>query len=939
MADVSVEFGAKDTGLEQTLKTIQDQLVELDGELKSGTLSFDEINKKMREAAQAEKLHASLGGTKEKLDELGLSFRQTKPSVEEFKDTQKSVSVETEKTATSFKTMAGEMFELRAALENGNLSADEFDKTLRRLNKLEDIKQKMEDFKNSTASAGVAMSQAAPRADELGQRTENAGNKADSAAGIFDSSFAKISAAFTVGNIAAQAFEKIIQTAFDIARAAAQGFSDALDLGGRLNELSVRTGEAAGKLLVLETAFRNSGVSSEQVGVSINKLQKFMSDASAGGERQAGVMDKLGITMADLEGKTPTEQMQIFADKLTAIKDPTDRAATASAIFGDELGGKLLPVLTDFSGNLEDARTKVGSLEQVMDENAATFDAAGETIDAVKGKMAAFAAGIMSETLPALGDLGKAMQGVDAAGLGQQIGQQLNPALTAAADAAKIVTILFDRMGEATAGVTSEITKTQEGSNFLALALVALQNQLNPAIGASNQFKAVLKLMGEESVSATDAQKNTASAIKATGEAAVEAKPKLDALPGAGEELNLEFQNLPQSIETAQGSLLDFNSSLDDSAASTNGIAEGTVAVKDDFSEISSLTAQLPSQNDAFTQSILGTNEQLNLQPGIYAEVFQGISEAQAKEEERRVAVEQAANKLQASVELQIQLNEAIASGNVEEQARVQKLIDAEAAQKRIKELTDQYIASGLGKDEAAQLATNLVNSQIAADSVKKNVEGAKIELNNASESAKTVQQVIDEINQAEMDAPVKGLKERTAEAREKLGDMKDFIGEDLSRMSLSSIVEKLGLDTPALSSSEDQLKEIEQFLTDLGNEDPANVTPEVDVPGSKDNIDQIKEALKETEGTDATPQIDQESVKNQASTARDTIKKDLEQLKAEVTVKPKLDKEALKEEVDMAFVSSKGTQHLSNIDKLVETIKGFVEKIEGKLPMQALAY
>jgi hypothetical protein len=939
MADVSVEFGAKDTGLENTLKTIQDQLVELDGELKSGTLSFDEINKKMREVAQAEKLHASLGGTKEKLDELGLSFRQTKPSVEEFKDTQKSVSAETEKTATSFKTMAGEMFELRAALENGNLSADEFDKTLRRLNKLEDIKQKMEDFKNSTASAGMAMSQAAPKADELGQRTENAGNKADGAAGIFESSFAKISAAFTVGNIAAQAFEKIIQTTFDIARAAAQGFSDALDLGGRLNELSVRTGEAAGKLLVLETAFKNSGISADQVGVAINKLQNFMADATAGGEKQTSAMNNLGISMSELNGKTPTQQMQVFAEKISAIKDPTDRAAAASEIFGDKLGGKLLPVLTDFSGNLDDARTKVGSLEQVMDENAATFDAAGETIDAVKGKMAAFAAGIMSETLPALGDLGRAMQGVDAAGLGQQIGQQLNPALTAAADAAKIVTILFDRMGEATAGVTSEITKTQEGSNFLALALVALQNQLNPAIGASNQFKAVLKLMGEESVSATNAQKDTASAIQATGEAAVEAKPKLDALPVAGEKLNLEFENLPKTIESTFPLIGEFKAGLDDAAPSVTAIGAETGVVKGDFSEISSLTAQLPAQNDAFTQSIVGTNEQLSLQPGIHAEIFQKLSEAQIKEEERRLALEQSANKLQASVELQIQLNEAIASGNVEEQARVQKLIDAEAAQKRIQTLTDQYIASGLGKDEAAQLATNLVNSQIAADNVKKNVEGAKIELNNASESAKTVQQIIDEINQTEMDAPVKGLKERTAEAREKLGDMRDFIGEDLSNMSLSSIVEKLGLDTPALASSEDQLKEIEQFLTDLGNEDPANVTPEVDVPGSKDNIEQIKEALKETEGTDATPQIDQEKVKEQASAARKNVEDDLKKVEATVTVKPKLDKEALQDEVDMAFASSKGTEHLSNIDKLVETIKGFVEKIEGKLPMQALAY
>jgi hypothetical protein len=82
MADVSVEFGAKDTGLESTLKTIEKQLVALDAELKAGSLSFDEIKNKMREAAQAQKLHQTLGGTNDRIRALGLSAASAAPQVD-----------------------------------------------------------------------------------------------------------------------------------------------------------------------------------------------------------------------------------------------------------------------------------------------------------------------------------------------------------------------------------------------------------------------------------------------------------------------------------------------------------------------------------------------------------------------------------------------------------------------------------------------------------------------------------------------------------------------------------------------------------------------------------------------------------------------------------------------------------------------------------------
>ena len=54
----------------------------------------------------------------------------------------------------------------------------------------------------------------------------------------------------------------------------AQGIKGAADMGGQLSDLSARTGIAAGKLAILQRAFEDNGVSGDQVGTVINKLQK-----------------------------------------------------------------------------------------------------------------------------------------------------------------------------------------------------------------------------------------------------------------------------------------------------------------------------------------------------------------------------------------------------------------------------------------------------------------------------------------------------------------------------------------------------------------------------------------------------------------------------------------------------------------------------------------
>jgi hypothetical protein len=250
---------------------------------------------------------------------------------------------------------------------------------------------------------------------ELGS-TQAAANNASKG---FDMSFGKIGLAAGVAGVAVKAGMMAVEAATAAASAVVAGFGQAIDLGGQLTDLSARTGESAGSLLVLQRAFENTGVGAEKVGPSLNKLQKFMAEAAAGGAEQSATLNALGLSMTDLAGKTPTQQMEVLAKKIAGISDPAERARASMEVFGKS-GGELLPLLNNFSGELDGARGQLGSLPDVMDRSARTFDDFGDGIGALSSKAMEFAAGFLESALPALNTFTAALSGVDAAGWGQK---------------------------------------------------------------------------------------------------------------------------------------------------------------------------------------------------------------------------------------------------------------------------------------------------------------------------------------------------------------------------------------------------------------------------------------------------------------------------------------------------------------------------------------
>jgi hypothetical protein len=786
MADVSVEFGAVDVGLEKTLKKIREEVMTLQTKVKSGELSMEELEQTMRRVGQVESMEKRIKGM------------------------------------------------------------------------------------------GQAADDSTPQIKNLGQQLDNAGDKAQSIGNIFDAEFAKIAGAFTVGNLAAQGFQKVFDIALNAARSVMQGFSDALDLGGRLNELSQRTGEAAGKLLVLETAFKNSGLEAAQVGTVINKLQNFMQDAANGGDKQTSAMRSLGISMSDLAGKTPTQQMQTFADRIAAIEDPTQRAAMASEVFGDKLGGKLLPLFSDFSGNLDDARGKVGSLEQVMDENADTFDAAGETIDAVKGKMAAFAAGLLSQTIPAVKKLGEEMSNVDAAGFGETVGRIFKPVLQGAANDINAITTVTGAL--VSKGRDLGVYLTGSAENFKKTASEA-NNYLHILAGlsGSNPFGLPLKMLA----GATSQFSEATDKLKETGTAAEEAGKKIQ---GAGEKADTAGQSMAESFSLGA----DFKPQIDGLADGWSKVGDEIAGTKPLLEGNFSLADSIAGKTDEQAQSIGGVNEELKTSADLNDLIENKVAATDKKLEDQKAKQSASNEEKQKALALDLQIAEALAGGN-EEQAKALQY------QKDFNGYLKQAQDAGMG-DAAESFATAMAR---AAGSAK----GIKEELSESAKLMKSIEEA------RAKDATDPGGRD-TKRAQDAI-NRGDFAGAERAAGRIARREESLARRA---AEKETAAAEAAKPLAQRMAEGKAAFRERF----AKKDADKPTEA--------AAPK-----------SLKDRLAEGTKNFRDRMAGKDAVDKPGRTGQTDKDAKGGDKSGGKSSLDSMVETIKTLLEKIEPRLPVAAL--
>ena len=215
-----------------------------------------------------------------------------------------------------------------------------------------------------------------------------------------------------------------VAATFAAAAAAAMGMGvgvkKAFSVGAELNALSARTGIAVGDLMVLQQAFENVGMGADDVGPSMNRMQKALSGVNEQGEPTNKTFDQLGLSMAELQGMTPSQQFQKIGDAINGLSSPTERAAAAMAIFGRSGAGML--ALFGNSGAMSDAKDTIGGQAEIMEKNAGVFDRVSTLINSSTKKLQGIFVGMAENIAPVLIPLLDAFNKIDLTSVGEQLG-------------------------------------------------------------------------------------------------------------------------------------------------------------------------------------------------------------------------------------------------------------------------------------------------------------------------------------------------------------------------------------------------------------------------------------------------------------------------------------------------------------------------------------
>ncbi|CAN5495120.1 hypothetical protein BH11PLA2_BH11PLA2_22730 [soil metagenome] len=177
------------------------------------------------------------------------------------------------------------------------------------------------------------------------------------------------------------------------------------DMGSELDDMSARTGVAIETLSELGFAAKMSGADLETLESGIRKMQKFVVEAAGGSREARDVLEKLGLTVADLKGLTPDEMLKAFADALDDIDNPALKAALAMQVFG-KTGTKLLPMLEGGAEGIEKLQAKARELGlTISTEDAKAAAEFGDTLDVLWAVLKRGVFTIGAALVPALRDL------------------------------------------------------------------------------------------------------------------------------------------------------------------------------------------------------------------------------------------------------------------------------------------------------------------------------------------------------------------------------------------------------------------------------------------------------------------------------------------------------------------------------------------------------
>lgn len=178
------------------------------------------------------------------------------------------------------------------------------------------------------------------------------------------------------------------------------------EVGGRLVDMSDRTGIGVEALAELEHAAQMSGTSLDTLEGGLTKMGVKLADAAGGSKTAVAAFDAIGVSVSELAGLSPDQQFERIADGLAGISDPGAKAAATMDIFGKS-GADLLPLMKDGASGIKAFRDEAKKLGRITEEDARAVDELGDTFENVQTGVTNAGLAVAASFAPVLKDVGQ----------------------------------------------------------------------------------------------------------------------------------------------------------------------------------------------------------------------------------------------------------------------------------------------------------------------------------------------------------------------------------------------------------------------------------------------------------------------------------------------------------------------------------------------------
>jgi hypothetical protein len=209
-------------------------------------------------------------------------------------------------------------------------------------------------------------------------------------------------------------FGNVLRAGFAVAgfTSLSMAISDVVSRGDELSRLSEQLGSTVESLSQLQYISQKSDVDFKALTTSLNSFSKNLGMAAEDGGRAKEALRDLGIDARRLVSLSLDDQLDVIADAMARIENPTQRTKIAMELFGSA-GAGLIPILAQGSDGIRRLREESDALGRTMStEAAAKLSEADDAMKRMKASADSLANSLVTAVAPAISGLGILLTGV-----------------------------------------------------------------------------------------------------------------------------------------------------------------------------------------------------------------------------------------------------------------------------------------------------------------------------------------------------------------------------------------------------------------------------------------------------------------------------------------------------------------------------------------------